>query len=74
MGPKVPLRVPFARVVVEGLRSDCRVRLYADGVLVTSKLEENAEYQLDLPLEKGTVAQAELVGEGSCVNVRLEEK
>ena len=70
-GPKVPLRVPFKRIVVEGLRSGCKIILYTDDVK-TLELDENADYTLEYPLVKGAVAQAEIVGKGSCVNVRLE--
>lgn len=73
MGPKVPLRVPFKRVVVEGLIAGCGVALYTDGVIM-AKLDENADYTFESPLAKGVVAQAELIGTGSCVSVRLEPK
>lgn len=73
MGPKVPLRVPFKRVVVEGLKSGCTVALHADGQRI-AQMDENAEYTFESPLAKGVVAQAELIGTGSCVSVRLEPK
>jgi hypothetical protein len=73
MGPKVPLRVPFRKVVVEGLSAGCKVRVYTDGVRML-ELEENAEYELESPLVKGSIVQAEIVGNHSCVSVRLELK
>lgn len=71
LGPKVPLRVPFKRVVVEGLLRGCAVNLYADGTKVET-FKESCHTTLQFPLLKGTIVQAEIVGEGSCVNVRLE--
>lgn len=72
MGPKIPLRVSFARIVVEGLISPDRVWLHSDGFAITM-LDKNGEYELENPLSPGAVAQAELSGEaGSCVSVRLE--
>jgi hypothetical protein len=38
------------------------------------ELEENAEYELESPRAKGSIVQAEIVGNHSCVSVRLELK
>jgi hypothetical protein len=71
MGPKVPLRVPFKTVVVEGLLPGGKINLYTDGVKMV-EMDENAEYLLESPLAKGSIAQAEIVGPAHCVSVRLE--
>jgi hypothetical protein len=69
-GPKVPLRVPFNQVVVEGLAPEDMVKVFANGEKV---LEAGANGHFDIRLERDAIAQAEIIGCSSCVSVRLEK-
>jgi hypothetical protein len=71
MGPKVPLHGVYKKIVVEGLARDCMVSIFANDKRVAF-LDKNATHHLFHPIVDGSTAQAEVIGEGSCVNVRLE--
>lgn len=71
-GPKVPLRVPFTQVVVEGLNPDDRVAIYCNGETVIN-LGACGIFDLPRPFNRDDTVQAELIGTNSCVSVRLEK-
>jgi hypothetical protein len=73
MGSKVPTRVPFNTVVVEGLSEGDSVALFVDLDFVDG-FTKNGAYQLDLAIPRGVIAQARLLGENSKVSVYLEDR